>query len=63
MPEQKLSYIKYFFWWLGIIKKCPKCNARLLLVDKGGWRLYKCSNPDCDFGKMRRNYPFEIWSR
>lgn len=60
---QRLSYLKYLFWWLGIIKNCPQCDAKLILVDKGGWNLYKCSNPQCDFGKKHIRYRFEIWKR
>lgn len=62
MPK-KPSYLKYFLWWLGIIRKCPKCNNELIRIDKGGWVLYKCSNPDCDFGKKRLHYKFEVWKR
>lgn len=60
---QKLFYFKYFLWWLGIIKNCPKCYSELCRVDKSGWVLYKCSNPNCNFGKTRTRYKLEIWKR
>jgi len=60
---KKISYLKRFLWWIGIIKDCPKCRGKLIKVDEAGWESYKCSNPDCDFGKKRTHYPFEIWRR
>lgn len=59
----KFFYLKYFLWWIGIIKNCPKCRSKLIAVDKTGWILYKCSNPECDFGKQRQRFPWEVWSR
>lgn len=61
--KHKLNFLKYFLWWIGIIKACPKCGSGLVKVDKTGWVLYKCSNSECDFGKKRHRFPFEIWSR
>lgn len=58
-----MNYLKYFLWWLGIWKDCPQCHSRLLEVDTHGWRLYKCSNSECDFGKRRLHYSVEIWKR
>lgn len=60
---KKLPYLKYFFWWVGVIRSCPECNSKLIRIDKGGWDLYKCSNSDCDFGKRRLHYKFEVWKR
>lgn len=60
---RKLSYLKYFIWWIGIIKNCPKCGSKLNKIGKDGWNLYKCSNSECDFGKKRARRSWEIWSR
>ena len=51
MMEKELSYIKYLAWWLGLIKNCPKCKGKLIIAGNKGWKVYKCSNPECDFGK------------
>jgi hypothetical protein len=60
---QKLSYLKAVLWWLGIIRDCPKCRSKLIRINERGWDAYKCSSPNCDFGKKRIHYPIEIWKR
>ncbi len=49
MMGKELSYIKYLAWWLGLIKNCPKCKGKLIITGNKGWKLYKCSNPECVF--------------
>jgi len=61
MMGKELSYIKYLAWWLGLIKNCPKCKGKLIIAGNKGWKHYKCSSPECDFGKRPLYYPWEVW--
>jgi len=47
--------IAYYLWKLGLIKSCPLCGKELVEVGhpKDFVQYYKCTNPQCDFGKVK----------
>ncbi|MFQ5861523.1 MAG: hypothetical protein ACE5IC_00195 [Candidatus Brocadiales bacterium] len=59
--KESLPYVKKLAWWLGLIKRCPKCGSKLIISSASGWEMYKCSNSDCDFGKKKERYVWEFW--
>jgi len=46
---------------VGHNQELPKCKDKLIIAGNRGWKLYKCTNPECDFGKKPLRYPWEIW--
>lgn len=47
-----MTTVRELLWYLNLYKKCPKCQGTV--VEVGFECHYKCSNPDCDFGKRRK---------
>lgn len=59
----RLSYGRYLLWWLGLIRRCPRCGSELLGYGDQRWPMYKCVSSECDFGKRRIRYPWEFWKK
>lgn len=53
-----IKTIRKILWQIGIVKNCPLCCNTLDEIGHTrdeGWQYYRCSNPECNFGKDEKS--------